>query len=143
MTPRFSKLRPGSNLMEALRMASTTRPGLATSPRESMHDGHRIVVLASEPIMGRSLVDAIAHRAPHSEDDVVVVAPAFVDSALRLGSGEVDTARARAERRLFTSVEALHRAGLHATGEGGDADPNVALADAMASSPADEAIVAT
>ena len=65
----------------------------------------------------------------------MVVAPALVDSALKLGAGDLDSARARAERRLFASVEALRRAGLHATGEVGDADPNVALTDVLRSSP--------
>lgn len=104
---------------------------------------HRIVVLASEPTSDRALVEEIARHARHAEDDVVVVAPAIVDSSLKLGAGEVDRAVARAERCLLASVEALRRAGLHATGEVGDADPNVALADSLRSAPADEVIVAT
>jgi SAM-dependent methyltransferase len=50
---------------------------------------------------------------------------------------------ARAGRRLAASVEALRRAGLHARGEIGEADPNVALADALRASPADEVIIPT
>src|SRR5205823_1925499 len=79
----------------------------------------------------------------HPEDDVVVVAPALADSALKLAAGEVDFARARAERRLLASVKALRGADMHAGGEVGDADPYVAHADALRSSPADEVIVTT
>ena len=118
-------------------------PGLETSGRQPAHDVHRIVVLASEPIENPALVEEIARHARRPEDDVVVVAPALVDSPLKLGAGDLDRAVARAERRLFASVKALRRAGLHATGEVGDSDPNVALADALRSSPADEVIVAT
>jgi hypothetical protein len=120
----------------------TARPGLRTRAQQA-HASHRIVVLARESITDRALVDEIARHAQHAEDDVVVVAPTLVESALKLGAGDVDSGRARAERRLGTSIEALRRAGLHATGEVGDADPNVALADALRSAPADEVIVAT
>jgi hypothetical protein len=120
----------------------TTKSGLKTG-RQPAHDVHRVVVLASEPISNRALVEEIARHARHPEDDVVVVAPALVDSPLKLGAGEVAPAVAQARQRLAVSVEALRRAGLHATGEVGDADPNVALADALRSSPADEVIVAT
>jgi hypothetical protein len=116
----------------------TAKPGRKPTAR----DGHRIVVLASEPISGRGLVEEIARRAQGPDDDVVVVAPALTGSALKLGAGEVDSARAGAQRRLITSLESLRRAGLHATGEVGDADPNVALADALRSSPTDGVIVA-
>jgi hypothetical protein len=101
------------------------------------------VVLASEPISGQALVEEIARHVRHPEDDVVVVAPALVGSAVELGAGQVDSARGQASRRLLTSVEALRGAGLHVTGEVGDADPNVALADALRSSLTDEVIVAT
>jgi hypothetical protein len=120
----------------------TTNAGLKTR-RQPAHDVHRVVVLASEPISNRALVEEIARHARHPEDDVVVVAPVLVDSPLKLGAGEVAPAVAQARQRLAASVEALRRAGLHATGEVGDADPNVALADALRSSPADEVIVAT
>jgi hypothetical protein len=129
--------------MEALMATRTAKPGVKTSARQPPHDNHRIVVLATEPIMAHALVEEIACHAGHAEDDVLVVAPALVDSALKLGTGQVDSARARAERRLSTSVEALRGAGLHATGEVGDANPNVALADALRSAPADEVIIAT
>jgi hypothetical protein len=121
----------------------TARPAREIGEEQFLPDAHRVLVLAGEPICGRALVEEIARHARHPKDDVVVIAPALVDSTLKLGAGEVDSARARAERRLSASVEALRRAGLHATGEVGDADPNVALTDALRSSPADEVIVTT
>ena len=120
--------------------AVKARPATKLRPAQ---DVHRILVLTSEPISGDALVEEIARHARHPQDDVVVVSPAVVDSALKLGAGEVDPAVDRANRRLFASVETLRRAGLHARGEVGDADPNVALTDALRSSPADEVIVAT
>jgi len=99
-------------------------------------------VLANEPISSGPLVEEIVRHARHPEDDVVVVTPSIVDSPLKLGAGEVDSARARAERQLFASLEVLRRAGLRAKGDIGDADPYVALADVLRSAPADEVIVA-
>lgn len=121
----------------------TAKPGHETDGRPPAHDVHRIVVLASEPIGSGALVEEIARHVRHAGDDVLVVAPARVDSALKLGAGDVDPAVAEAKRRLLASVQALRRAGLHVTGEVGDADPNIALADALRSSTADEVIVTT
>jgi hypothetical protein len=116
---------------------------LERSRRLAAHDAHRVVVLAAEPIGNGAVIEEISRHAPHPEDDVVVVAPALVDSSLKLGAGEVEPAVAGAQQRLAASVDALRRAGLHATGQVGDADPNIALADALRSSPADEVIVPT
>jgi hypothetical protein len=121
----------------------TAKAELETGGQQPAHDVHRIVVLASEPISNRGLVEEIARHARHPEDDVVVVAPVLVDSPLKLGAGDVGPAVAQAQQRLAASVETLRRAGLHVSGEVGDADPNVALADVLRSWPADEVIVAT
>ena len=47
------------------------------------------MVLASEPVRGGALVEEIARHARHPEDDVVVVEPTLVDSALKLSQQQV------------------------------------------------------
>ena len=74
-------------------------------------------------------------------DSVLVIAPA-VNSRLRRWLSDEDGARRRAEERLEAYVERLERAGMHVSGEVGDADPVLAIADALAIFPADEIFVA-
>ena len=49
----------------------------------------------------------------------------------------------RARERLDPAIAALRRRGVIARGEIGDADPMLAIADALASFPADEILIAT
>jgi hypothetical protein len=50
---------------------------------------------------------------------------------------------ARAQERLDLAITALRRRGVIVRGEIGDADPMLAIADALASFPADEIVIAT
>ena len=79
--------------------------------------------------------DGLAHA------DVVVIAPAH-NSRLRRWVSDEDAARRRAERRLWTLVDRLRPVTAHVEGRVGDADPLLAIADALATSPADEIVVA-
>jgi len=74
-------------------------------------------------------------------DSVFVIAPA-VNSRLRRWLSDEDGARRRAAERLEASVERLERARGHVSGRVGDADPVLAIADALAMFPADEILVA-
>src|SRR5262245_21785143 len=73
--------------------------------------------------------------------DVVVVAPAH-NSRLRRWLSDEDAARRRAEQRLRTLVDLLRPVAAHVEGRVGDADPLLATADALATFPADEIVVA-
>jgi nucleotide-binding universal stress UspA family protein len=72
--------------------------------------------------------------------DVLVVAPAL-NSRLRHWVSDEDAARRRAEHRVAAFVEHLERRGIHAQGRVGDADPLLAIADALSVFPADEIVI--
>ena len=73
--------------------------------------------------------------------DVLVVAPAL-NSRLRHWVSDEDAARRRAEDRVAAFVEHLERRGIHAQGRVGDADPLLAIGDALSTFPADEIVIA-
>jgi nucleotide-binding universal stress UspA family protein len=73
--------------------------------------------------------------------EVLVVAPAL-NSRLRHWLSDEDGARRRAGERAAECVDRLERAGAHARGSVGDADPVQAIADALATFPADEIVIA-
>jgi nucleotide-binding universal stress UspA family protein len=75
------------------------------------------------------------------DHDVLVVAPAL-NSRLRHWLSDEDGARRRAGERAAACVERLERAGAHARASVGDADPVQAIADALATFPADEVVIA-
>jgi nucleotide-binding universal stress UspA family protein len=76
---------------------------------------------------------------PHAE--VVVVAPAL-NSWLRHWVSDEDGARRRAQARVAAFVDVLERHGAHVEGRVGDADPLQAIADVLATFPADEIVIA-
>src|SRR6476619_2767212 len=89
------------------------------------------------------LIIALDSVAPDDVPDaeVLVVAPA-VNSWLRRWVSDEDGARRRAEQRAAAFVEDLERRGIHAGRRIGDADPVQAIADALATFPADEIVIA-
>lgn len=76
-----------------------------------------------------------------SEAEVLVVAPA-VNSRLRRWLSDEGEARRRAQQRAAAIVDLLARVGVDAEGRVGDADPLLAIADALATFPADEIVIA-
>ena len=72
---------------------------------------------------------------------VFVVAPAL-NSRLRHWMSDDREARRAAEERLDATVDGLARAGVHASGHVGDADPVQAIADALPTFAADELVIA-
>ena len=69
------------------------------------------------------------------------MSPARVASPLDLAAGDVDDEIEEAHRRLEASVDALREKGIQASGEVGEADPILALRDALRQFPADEVII--
>jgi hypothetical protein len=114
------------------------------SPQSSSHgaDGvRRIVILANEVIGDQALVREIVRHAEGRPAQVRIVVPARVKSPLDLAAGDVDDQIEEAHRRLESSIAALEQSGIEATGDVGEADPVLALGDALRLSPADEVIV--
>jgi pyruvate/2-oxoglutarate dehydrogenase complex dihydrolipoamide dehydrogenase (E3) component len=73
--------------------------------------------------------------------ETLVVSPA-VNSRLRHWLSDEDTARRRAEERVEAHLERLERRGVHAQGRVGDADPLMAIADALRTFRANEIVIA-
>lgn len=102
-------------------------PGRIERRRKRRH----VLVVAVDGVVP----DGLAHA------DVVVVAPAH-NSRLRRWLSDEDAARRRAEKRLRTLVDGLRPVAAPVEGRVGDADPLLATADALATFPADEIVVA-
>jgi hypothetical protein len=99
------------------------------------------VILANEVIGDEALVREIARHIEGRPAEARIVAPALVESPLDLAAGDVDDQIEEAHRRLEDSVAALEQSGIQATGDVGEADPVLALGDALRLFPADEVIV--
>jgi hypothetical protein len=104
---------------------------------------YHILVVANETVEGRALLEEIQRHAEGRHADVRVVAPALVASRIKHGLGDVDEARHEAEARLQRSIQEIRRTGIEVAGAVGDADPELAIQDALATFPADEVIIAT
>jgi len=107
-----------------------------------MSNHHHLLIVANETVEGSALVDTVRDIALSHDAEVLVVAPAL-NTRLRHYMSDSDRARRAAEERLAGCLARLHAAGVRATGEVGDADPMLAIEDAMATFPADEIIIST
>lgn len=102
-----------------------------------------VLMVANEEINGAAIDSAVLDRLKGQEVRVMLVAPALVRSGLEHEMGQVDGARAPAQRRLDRSLAELKRIGIEAIGEVGDADPMLAIRDELQKFPADEIILIT
>jgi hypothetical protein len=84
-------------------------------------------------------LDVVLLEAPNA--NVLVIAPAL-NSRLRRWASDEDRARRRAAERLRAYLDQLEKRGVHAEGRVGDADPLLAIADALAMFAADEIVIA-
>ena len=120
----------------------STRPtNSPRGPSRTRDGGRRIVILANEAIGDPALVREIVRHTHGRPAQARIVAPAIVKSPLDLAAGDVDDDIAEARRRLEVSIAALAESGIEATGDVGEADPVLALEDALRLFPADEVIV--
>jgi hypothetical protein len=103
---------------------------------------YRILVIANRTCPCPTLADEVARRASAAPTEVLVVAPAL-NSRLRHWMSDIDEALTRAGDRLYLATTALRQRGVIASGEIGDADPLLAIEDALAGFPADEIVIAT
>jgi hypothetical protein len=101
----------------------------------------KILALVSEPVSADALRTAIG-EGPARDAEVLVVAPALM-SRRRFILSDPDPAIARAEEVQEETVERLSEEGVDAAGDTGDADPLLALEDALATYEADEIVLFT
>jgi GABA permease len=102
----------------------------------------RILVIANRTYPCPTLTDEVARRAGTAGNEVLVIAPAL-NSRLRHWVSDVDDATARARHRVALAVVGLRERGINARGAVGDANPLVAIRDALAVFPATEIVIAT
>jgi nucleotide-binding universal stress UspA family protein len=107
-----------------------------------MSNHHNLLIVANETVDGSALVDTVRDIALSHDAEVLVVAPAL-NSRPQHYMSDTDRAHRAAEERLAGCLARLRAAGVRATGEVGDADPMLAIEDAMATFPADEIIIGT
>lgn len=103
----------------------------------------RILVLTSEPVSAAQLRDALPDGVDPADAEVMVVAPALHESALRFWLSDADEAIARADDVRRQSVEQLGDEGVAASADTGEADPEDAITDVLKTFAADRIVVFT
>ena len=101
----------------------------------------RLMIVANQTCPCPALID-LAHARVHPDGEILVVAPAL-NSRLRHLASDTDAAVGLAERRLSEAIQAFSDLGVRAHGEVGDADPLLAMQDAMRTFAAQAIIVST
>ena len=101
----------------------------------------KVLVLTSEPITAEQLRDALPSGGDPADAEVMVVAPALAESAIKFWMSDADQAIARADQVRRESVERLGEAGVAATGDTGEADPYTAIEDALKTFEADRIVL--
>lgn len=105
-------------------------------------DARRVLVVANETVGGEELLGAIGELALTGTTEFRVVCPAL-NSRLKTWTSDEDPARAQAQARLDATLARLGEVGVLAQGEVGDADPLVAIEDAVRLFHPDEIVVST
>ena len=108
-----------------------------TEQRES----RSLLVVANRTCPCRDVLDDIRRRAGH-DGEVLLVAPAL-NTRLRHWVSDTDGAMAAARDRLDQAVGYLHDAGVEVRGVIGDADPLLAIEDALVGFDPAEIIIST
>jgi hypothetical protein len=103
----------------------------------------KVLVLTSEPITAQQLRGALGSDVDPSEAEVMVVAPALQESGIKFWLSDADDAIARAEQVRRESIERLGHAGVSATGDTGESDPETAIEDALKTFDADRIVLFT
>ncbi len=103
----------------------------------------RILVVTTEPVSAGQLRDALPAGADPQDAEVMVVAPALHESALRFWMSDADDAIARADQVRRESLEHLSDDGVAATADTGEGSTADAIEDALKTFPADQIVVFT
>jgi hypothetical protein len=105
--------------------------------------GSRLLVVVAETLPREALEPHVSRRLGGREPAVHVVSPAITGSPVKRAFGDVDDAIIAAKERLESTLRELRRAGIQASGSIGEADPVIAIEDALATFPADEILIVT
>lgn len=101
----------------------------------------KILVLTAEPVSATQLKDALPGDPDPSSLELMVIAPALHDNALRFWLSDADDAIARADEVRRATVEQLSRDGVPATADTGEGDLESAARDALASFDAERVLL--
>jgi hypothetical protein len=103
----------------------------------------RLLVLTSEPVSADQLRDALPGDGDLTDAEVMVVAPALHESALRFWLSDADEAIARADEVRRQSVDQLGADGVSAAADTGESDPEDAVEDVLKTFAADRILLLT
>lgn len=103
----------------------------------------KLLVLTSEPVSADQLRSGLGREADLENSEVMVVAPALQESAMRFWMSDADEAIGRAKWVGAESRKRLQEEGVAASADTGEADPYKAVEDALQSFPADRILVFT
>jgi hypothetical protein len=103
----------------------------------------KLLVLTSEPVSAGQLRDGLPGDADLADAEVMVVARALHESALRFWMSDADEAIARADEVRRQSVDQLGAQGVSAAADTGESDPEDAIEDVLKTFAADRILVLT
>jgi hypothetical protein len=101
----------------------------------------KLLVLTPEPLDAEALRTVAGDDADDAE--VLVISPATTESGLRFWMNDIDEAIERAQETAEETADRLDAEGIDAVGDSGEAEPVLALQDALATFPADQIVVFT
>ena len=103
----------------------------------------KVLVLTSEAIGAEQLRAALGPDADPADTEVMVVAPALQNSALKFWFSDADDAIAKADDVRRETLERLSDEGVSASADTGESDPMVAIEDALRTFRADRIVLFT
>ena len=101
----------------------------------------KVLAVVAEPIDAPTLRAALGDDGVADDAEVLVISPALHESPLRFWMSDVDKAIERAQTVQEETVERLEEEGIDAAGDTGEADPMVAIEDALQTFPADRIVI--
>ena len=129
--------------LEAGFHARPRNPAVTSGTLPGKRQAMKVLVLTSEPITADQLRGALDADVEPSDSEVMVVAPAYAESGLKFWMSDADDAIAKAEQVRRDSVQELDKAGVPASGDTGESDPETAIEDALKTFDADRIVVFT
>lgn len=115
----------------------------ADDPPDSQEtEPYRVLLVVDELFRGDEMAEGLkGQMGDHDSVQILLVAPALAGNRVDQELGNIDVTFPEAEERMTAALKELSEAGLDAQGEVGDADPLVAIDDALARFPADRIVV--
>ena len=103
----------------------------------------KILVLTTEPVTADQLRAALPSDADPRDAELMVLAPALHENALRFWVSDADEAISKADDVSHQSVEQLGADGVSASGDTGEGTPEEAIEDALKTFAADRILIFT